>query len=99
MEIKIELSDCKSCKEGLRYFKLLQKQHKRHYANMNMKNYTLIDGIYLSPDYNCSGHLTHFHISKADKITLKRTIEAIERQEKESKTIMKAKKDGRWKKN
>lgn len=57
---------------------------------MNMKDYTLIDGILLFPDYNSQGHLTHFHIARANKIALINTIKSIEKSEEESKIMKKA---------
>jgi hypothetical protein len=93
MEIKVNINEsCKNCKRSLIYFKTLQKKHKKYYANMNMKDYTLINSICLAPDYNCSGHLTHFHIEKASKEFLKMMIKGIENSEKESKKIMEFKK-------
>ena len=88
MHIEINIDeDCKNCKKSLKYFNSLLKQHKKCYANMNMVNYTLLNGIYLSPDYNCMGHLTHFHIEKADSEFLEKLAKRIKSQEEESKKI------------
>jgi len=95
MEIKINISeDCEICKEGLKYFKSLHKQHKGVYMNMDMKTYKLIDGLCLIPDFNCSGHLTHFHLERLSKESLRRLLERIETSEIESKKILEAKKEG-----
>ena len=92
-EITINIDDeyCKNCKKEIEYLKELQKQHKDVY--MNMKNYKFLDGIYLSPDFNSAGHLTHWHIQKADKSFLQTMIKIIESQEKESDAIKKVKEE------
>ncbi len=76
MEIKIEIDDsCKHCKIGLRYLNKLYKQNKKAYMGFiihpapksdkeMMEN--KIPEIILTPDYNASGHLTHFHIRKQE---------------------------------
>ena len=70
MEINIDES-CKHCKKGLMYLKKLNKQNKKAYMNFILHPIPKSDeefkkrrikGIVLSPDYNSSGHLTHFHI-------------------------------------
>jgi hypothetical protein len=91
MKIEIEINEsCKNCKKELKYFKLLQKRHKSFYANMDMKTYKLLTGILLNPDFNSEGYLTHFHIIKADKDNLLKTIKAIETSEHESEVMKKA---------
>jgi hypothetical protein len=92
MEIKIFVSDCKLCKAGIKYFKSLYNQNKKIYAHFNMEDYTLIDGILLTPDYNCAGHLTHCHIARANKTALLNTIKSIEQSEKESRILKEVKK-------
>ena len=90
MDIKVNLDEsCKNCKIGLKYFKELHKRHKNHYAFLNMKSYMPIASILITPDYNCSGHLTHFHISKADKKFLEKYLARTIVMEKEAKLMSK----------
>ena len=96
MNIRIDES-CKNCKTELKYLKFLHKKHKDFYANMNMKTYELLEGFVLSPDFNCSGYLTHFHLIKASKENLKGIVKRIEQSEEESKKIKDLKKLGLWK--
>lgn len=85
-EIKINIDDdCKFCKEGLAYLKKLYKPNKKAYGcfilhpisrlikeKRDLGEQDKIKGITFTPDYNSSGHLTHFHIEKQKK-SLKRT--------------------------
>jgi len=74
MEIKVEVNNsCKNCKNGLAYLKKLYKQNKNAYMSFTLHPLPKSDeelmkrkikGILLIPDYNSSGHLTHFHIEK-----------------------------------
>lgn len=90
MKIEINIDEyCVHCKEGLKYFKELQKKHPNCYANMNMKEWTYIAGLYLTPDYNSCGHLTHFHLSKGAKKTLIGLAENMYRMEADSKKLKK----------
>jgi hypothetical protein len=73
MEMNITIDEnCKHCKKSLKYLKSLYKLNKSYYANRNMKDFTLIDGLILIPDYNSQGHLTHFHLEIANTKTLER---------------------------
>jgi hypothetical protein len=93
MEIKIDIDEsCKKCREALKYFKGLHTQNKDVYMNMNMKEYTLIDGLYLTPDFNSCGNLTHFHIMRADEETLANALKGIKIRKEESKKIKELKK-------
>ena len=78
MEIKIQINEsCKHCKEGLKYFKKLQKRNKKAYGSYilhpvsrfikekrDLGEQDKINGIKLTPNYNSSGYLTHFHIEE-----------------------------------
>lgn len=92
MEIKIQVSEnCEICKEGLKFFKELNKRHPDYYANMNIKNYELIEPILLIPDYNCMGYLTHFHIAKGSEDNLSGMVKSLSEMKKCSKEIKKIK--------
>lgn len=78
MELKFNIDEnCDHCKQGIAYFKSLHKQNKKAYANLNLETKKLINTIVLSPDYNCSGHLTHFHIFKGSKPAIKNLLASI----------------------
>lgn len=86
LEIKID-EDCGNCKKSLKYFKFLQKRHRKYYGNMIMEDYSFIDGLFLIPDFNSSGYLTHFHVEKADMKTMKNFIKIFETQKKYCKIM------------
>ena len=66
--IKFEIdSECRYCKEGLKYLKELEKRHPDCYASMNIKTHQYLPSLILRPDYNASGYLTHWHIEKEEK--------------------------------
>lgn len=87
MEIKIDIDDnCKFCKEALKYLNSLYRRRKGAYMHFT-KDFKLINGLVLSPDYNSEGHLTHFHISEATKQFHKDCIKHMDIMEKESKAV------------
>lgn len=91
--IKISIDDsCKFCKETLKYFDNLYKRRKGAYMHFT-KDFKVIEGIVITPDYNSEGYLTHFHINKATKKFLKDCIKHIEIMEKESESIKKLRKN------
>lgn len=74
IEIPID-NECKYCKEALKYFKKLHKRNTNAYMQYIIKPITKffkrgrdlneedrIKGIFISPDYNSEGYLTHFHM-------------------------------------
>lgn len=73
MEIEINIDDnCKICKEALKYFNKLYKRNKNAYMSFIIKPLPKSDkefveskirGLTLTPDYNASGYLTHFHLN------------------------------------
>lgn len=61
--ITLEIDDsCQNCKLALRRLSNWQKPHKGHYGSVNKKTGKFMKGIVLRPDYNTSGHRTHYHI-------------------------------------
>jgi len=93
MKIEIWLDkDCKLCKDGIKYFKKLHKQNKEVYMHYNIKTFSPIDSILLTPDFNSEGHLTHFHIGRLDKKTIIHLLREMEILEKEAKLLKKMRK-------
>ncbi|MFX0133350.1 MAG: hypothetical protein ACFFDN_06890 [Candidatus Hodarchaeota archaeon] len=91
-EIKIFINDsCGYCKKALKYFNSLHKRKKGAYMHYT-KDFEIINGISITPDYNSEGHLTHFHIHETTKEFLEHCLKHIEIMKKESKMIKKLRK-------
>jgi len=69
--------NCKHCKKGLSYLKKLYKKNKNAYGGYilhpvsrfikekrDLGEQDRIKGLKLIPNYNSSGHLTHFHMEE-----------------------------------
>jgi len=77
-QITINIDEnCKLCKKGLAHLRKLNKRNKKAYGSFilhpisrlikekrDLGEQDRIKGITLTPDYNASGYLTHFHIEK-----------------------------------
>ena len=61
--ITIEIDNsCEQCQKALCRIAGWQGLHKDRYGSVNRKTGQFMKGVILRPDYNASGHRTHYHI-------------------------------------
>lgn len=58
-------SGCRRCYSALGYLNKISKSNPDCYAAKNLKTGKQIFGVVISPDFNASGHVTHWHIRPA----------------------------------
>lgn len=54
---------CENCKEGIETMRRMSVRNKDFYANRNQKTGEVLKGMNITPDFNASGIVTHYHIS------------------------------------
>ncbi len=55
-------NSCQDCQKALRRVTNWDRHTERYYGSVNKKTGKFIKGVIIRPDYNASGHRTHYHI-------------------------------------